>query len=73
MRPTYMKHAQHGAHVAYDQGEIDRCIKNGWVVADEQPDGAPVPEKARVVGVDTDGDGVIDQVFKRKPGRPKGK
>ena len=65
---TRMIHPQHGATHAYDNSEIARLKNLGWSVEAE-------PEKpARVVGADTDGDGVIDKVFaepKKKPGRPK--
>lgn len=61
---VYLTHPKHGVHIAYDQSEIDRCKANGWVLRD-------VPKVEPVVGVDVDGDGKIDQVFKRKPGRPK--
>jgi hypothetical protein len=47
----------------YDLPEQKRHEAIGWKV-----EGAKVEP---VVGVDTDGDGVIDQAFKRKPGRPK--
>ena len=86
MNPTYLKHPVHGAHIVYDHGALDRCLKGGWVLDENQPDGGqkPEPKVARVVGADTDGDGKIDQVFgekkepepavapaKKKGGRPK--
>lgn len=73
MNPTYMEHPDHGRMVVYDHGKLERSIKGGWRISEDQPDGGLKPEKARVVGADTDGDGKIDQVFpeKKKPGRPK--
>lgn len=85
MKATYLKHPQHGAHIVYDHGDLARCMKNGWVLDENQPEGGEKPAgptvapaadfrdsaPVRVVGVDTDGDGKIDQVFKKKPGRPK--
>lgn len=59
---VYLTHPQHGTHIAYDQSEVDRCKANGWVLRDEKK---PAP----VVGVDVDGDGVIDKPFKKR-GRP---
>lgn len=74
---TYLTHPEHGTHLAYDDGEVERCKKNGWVVYGDKPPPAEgvVPAKdfhdsRPVVGIDYDGDGVIDQVFKKR-GRPK--
>jgi hypothetical protein len=33
----YMTHPNHGTHIAYSQGEIDDCLKNGWKVREEKP------------------------------------
>lgn len=71
---TRMIHPQHGATHAYDHGQIEQLKKQGWSVETDEP-------PKRVVGVDTNGDGVIDKVFtekpadpeKKKPGRPKKK
>lgn len=63
---VYLVHPQHGVHIAYDQAEIERCKANGWRLRDE-----PVTEA--VVGVDKDGDGKIDQVFKKRGRPPKAK
>lgn len=74
MNPTYLKHPLHGAHIVYDHGALERHLKNGWVLDENQPCGGekPAPKELRVVGVDTDGDGKIDQPFApRKPGRPR--
>lgn len=66
----YLDHPLHGAFVVYSPAEAEAMGKNGWVIRNPQP-GQPKVEVPRVVGVDTDGDGKIDQVFARKPGRPK--
>jgi hypothetical protein len=57
-----MIHEDHGATYVYDAGQRDRLKALGWKVEGEKVE--------PVVGVDTDGDGVIDKPF-RKPGRPK--
>lgn len=85
MNPTYLEHPAHGRMVVYNHGKLERSLKSGWAISEHQPDGGLKPEKVtsepvvvtepgkRVVGVDIDGDGVIDKVFpeRKKPGRPK--
>jgi hypothetical protein len=63
MFPIRMKHPDHGFMHAYNTAEVAKLRGLGWAPEDE----FNVP----VVGVDKDGDGVIDQAFKKKPGRPK--
>lgn len=60
---VYMVHPDHGTHIAYDAEEVVRCKAAGWKFRDES-------NVEPVVGVDTDGDGVIDKPFKKR-GRPK--
>lgn len=30
----YMQHKDHGTHICYDHGEVERCKANGWVEID---------------------------------------
>lgn len=65
--PVYLIHPDHGTHIAYDIGEVERCKLNGWKLRDEAPKAAPVT--ADVVNA---ADVVWEKaVEKRKPGRPK--
>lgn len=100
-------HPEHGTHFVYDQQELDRHLKLGWIkrpadwkeqhyaatrerrmesikaeqkrLQDEAAQlerqaeamGEKLAKAERVVGADTNGDGVIDKPFKSKGGRPK--
>jgi hypothetical protein len=64
----YLDHPEHGARVVYSHDEASSLAAAGWKVRNPQPGQKPIPEPKieRVVGVDTDGDGVIDKPFKKR-------
>ena len=77
---VYMTHPNHGTHIAYSDDEVEKCKTHGWVVHGPRPPGEkpmvvpakdfhdsfPVKATEPVVGVDYDGDGKIDRVFRRR-------
>lgn len=41
--PHYLKHPEHGVHIAYTPEEVDACRLNGWTpIEEEKPVPAPV-------------------------------
>lgn len=49
---VYMKHPQHGVHLAYTDDEIKACEANGWVRRDAQAV-QPVPVVVAQAGGET--------------------
>lgn len=45
--PTYLTHAEHGTHIAYNAIELEACLKNGWQLKKEteKPKEVTIPLK----------------------------
>lgn len=54
----YLRHKDHGIHIAYSENEAEKCEANGWV---RDPNYPPV-KKSPVI---------VDEVESKKRGRPR--